>query len=129
MSNFEPFANKNYVGKNMLDGYSISYRKEGKHGKYASSQISFGGGMDGLFKGFKNIRTFVDKGKRIVAVQPNNDERDDCNRALRLNGNRYFMTSNVFIGAMVEDYGYPVSTKLGYEVLDNGLIVLAKESV
>lgn len=121
---FEKVSNKNYAGKNTLDGYSISYRRNSKDGKYLACQISFGGGMDRLFRGYKNIRTFSDKDKQLVAVQPNNDPRDDFNRALRKNGNRYFMTSNTFIRLMVEDYDYMTSTKLGYEVLDNKLIVL-----
>lgn len=125
MSQFEPFANKNYVGKNTLDGYSITYRKAAKNNKYISTQINFGGGMDKLFRGYKNIRTFVDKEKGLVAVQPNNDPRDDYNRALRRNNKRYFMTSNSFIKMMVEDLCYPPSLKLGYELYGK-LIILKK---
>lgn len=127
--NFEPITNKNYVGINTMDSFTVRWEKK-KNG-YFGGEIYFGGGMleKANITGKKSVRTFKDDDNKVVAVEFNNDERDDCNRALRWNAKRPFMTSNSFIKLMVEDYGYPIKTKLSYKVIDNGLVVLLKDGV
>jgi len=122
--NFVEFINTN-KNRNTKDGYSISWRSGGV---YHTGQINFNGGMIAKLQldKFDSVRTFQDAKNKLIAVLPNNEPKDDSNRALRKNGNGRFLASVSFCRLAVEDYKYPTGHNLDYEVQPSGLVVLLK---
>jgi len=124
MGNFELFKPVNKT-KNTKNTYSIQAGV--KNTGYFSGMVYFNGGMrDALqLDRYKHVELYTDKDSKLIAVRFVVTPSENT-RALRKNGNHYFITCSSWLHVAVNDLGYPEKGSGSYRVLDDGLVLLEK---